>query len=192
MEALRSSGAEESTLVVFAAVHGEEFGEHGQILHGNNLGRAVLEVPLVIRLPRGAPVRLAVQDGERPSILRIWATILELAGGHPSPALPPSLFRVKEEGALSELLQQGGRRQISLVQGDVQLIRELTPTSEKDLPFSGSEGRSSLWGWGGRGARQLHSEDLKTRFEERLQREWSRFLDRERSLEEESRIWSEG
>jgi hypothetical protein len=56
LRALRASGQWDRTLIVVTSIHGEEIGEHGQVLHGGNLGRAGLEVPLVIKLPQGSPL----------------------------------------------------------------------------------------------------------------------------------------
>ena len=199
LEGLRSGGAWERTLIVVAAVHGEEFGEHGQMGHGNNLGRAVLDVPMIVRLPAGEARRIVVREGERPSTLRLWSTILEASGASldspgssPGPALPPSLFREVQEGVLSEVYGDDGRRMFSFVEGDLQLIREVVPVGQQEPPFSGGMGRTTLWTWEGRGARELRRGDLETGLEKKLEEAWSRFLDRERTPEEERRRWSDG
>lgn len=48
---LKSTGLDETTLVVFTADHGEEFLEHGGVLHGRTMYREILHVPLVMRGP---------------------------------------------------------------------------------------------------------------------------------------------
>ncbi|RPH53529.1 hypothetical protein EHM82_08275, partial [bacterium] len=53
LDSLRKSGQWDRTLLVVTANHGEEFGEKGQILHGGNLGRQLLEIPLAVKLPEG-------------------------------------------------------------------------------------------------------------------------------------------
>ena len=54
-------GLQETTLVVITADHGEEFLEHGGVLHGRTMYREVLEVPLILRGP-GVPVGRRVRD----------------------------------------------------------------------------------------------------------------------------------
>jgi arylsulfatase A-like enzyme len=45
-------GLADSTIVVFVSDHGEEFGEHGYLSHGQSNFRTVTQVPLIIRDPR--------------------------------------------------------------------------------------------------------------------------------------------
>ncbi len=59
IQALRSSGEWDRTLLVVTSTHGEEFGEKGQILNGGNLGRQLLEVPFAIKLPLGFRRKIA-------------------------------------------------------------------------------------------------------------------------------------
>jgi arylsulfatase A-like enzyme len=77
-------GAERAVVVV-TADHGEEFGDHGGMLHGNNLFAETLRVPLVIRWPAnegaGAVVTAPV------SLVDLYPT-LAAAGGA---ALPDCL-----------------------------------------------------------------------------------------------------
>jgi hypothetical protein len=124
LSALRASGQWDRTLLVATSIHGEEIGDHGQILHGGNLGRAGLEVPLVIKLPKGAPLRLHPPATQRVAIARIWATLVEAAGGEPLPAVAPSLFRAAPPEVLSELYLTNGANHFSLVDGDLQLLQE--------------------------------------------------------------------
>ncbi len=74
---LGSRGLLENTLVVVASDHGEQFGEHGLVDHGNSLYRPLLEVPLVISMPGRVPQGARI---ERPVSLRdVTATIADLA-----------------------------------------------------------------------------------------------------------------
>jgi arylsulfatase A-like enzyme len=124
LDALRRSGRWDETLLVVTADHGEEFGEHGQIAHGGNLGRVLIEVPLVVKLPAGFKRRLAVEPGRRVANLRVAPTLIEAAGGRPEPGTVPSLFQELGKGALSELYQGNGVNRFSLVDGDLQLLWE--------------------------------------------------------------------
>ncbi len=74
---LESRGLLESTLLVVASDHGEQFGEHGLVDHGNSLYRPLLRVPLVLSMPGRVPGGARV---ERPVSLRdVTATIAHLA-----------------------------------------------------------------------------------------------------------------
>jgi arylsulfatase A-like enzyme len=51
VEALRSSGLLENTIVIVTSDHGEEFGEHGMFKHGQQLFDETVHVPLVVAGP---------------------------------------------------------------------------------------------------------------------------------------------
>jgi arylsulfatase A-like enzyme len=124
LASLKHSGQWSKTLLVVTSDHGEEFGENGQIAHGGNLGHPLVEVPLVIKLPAGAPRRLAMPAGGRVANVRVAATLIEAAGGVPEPGMAPSLFQPFDKGALSELYLGDGVNRFSLVDGDLQLLWE--------------------------------------------------------------------
>lgn len=93
---LRSLGARsqlENTIVVVTADHGELFGEHGVISHGNSLFLPVLHVPLLIIAPGRVPA--GAQVPSLASLRDLPATLLELAGvpnsGLPGHSLVPLL-----------------------------------------------------------------------------------------------------
>ncbi|HEX9943648.1 MAG TPA: sulfatase [Thermoanaerobaculia bacterium] len=124
LAALRQSGEWDRTLLVVTSTHGEEFGEKGQILNGGNLGRQLLEVPFAVKLPAGFNREIAVPKGRRVSAARLWATLVEAAGGEAPPAVARSLFRSAPGAVLSELYLRNGTNQFSLVEGDEQLLWE--------------------------------------------------------------------
>jgi arylsulfatase A-like enzyme len=75
---LDERGILRNTVVVITSDHGEHFGEHGLIQHGNSLFLPVLNVPLVIYYPVTVPAGLRIQE---PASLRdLAATVLDLAG----------------------------------------------------------------------------------------------------------------
>lgn len=61
MNYLERSGLSESTVVVLTADHGEEFMEHGSLLHGGTYYQEVISVPLIIKGPT-VPRGLTVED----------------------------------------------------------------------------------------------------------------------------------
>ena len=75
---LERRGLLDHTVVVITSDHGEQFGEHGRISHGNSLYRQLLQVPFIIswpgRVPAGVVVHAVVSLRDLP------ATMLDLAG----------------------------------------------------------------------------------------------------------------
>lgn len=120
LDALRQGTAWDRALVILTATHGTEFGEHGQILYGENLGRTAIEVPLVVHLP-GHAGALAAPRGGRVEQTRLWATVAEVTELEVPPVHPPSLFRESPAAVLSELYRRNGDNRFSLVDGDLQL-----------------------------------------------------------------------
>jgi len=51
LDSLRVRGVLDNTVVVITSDHGEEFGEHGLVLHGHGLNVQSIRVPLIIRGP---------------------------------------------------------------------------------------------------------------------------------------------
>jgi arylsulfatase A-like enzyme len=121
LDAIRTSGHWDETLLVVTADHGEEFGESGQIAHGGNLDRVLIEVPLLIKLPRSLDRTLT----PRPWMgnLRVFATLLDAVGAQVPPEVEPSLFENDPRPALSELYLIDGVNTVSLVDAGEQVIR---------------------------------------------------------------------
>lgn len=98
---LDTSGALGNTIVIVTADHGEEFGEHGIMDHGNTLYLPSLHVPLVIVAPRSVPA--ATRVAQWISLRDLAATIVDLAGAPPS--MPGrTLARYWNAGASSDTL----------------------------------------------------------------------------------------
>lgn len=78
LETLRAEGGLDRTLVVATADHGEEFEEHGVLLHSASLYMPSLHVPLIVSFPgRVAEGRVV----EAPvGVVDVGATVLDLLG----------------------------------------------------------------------------------------------------------------
>lgn len=122
LDALRASGQWDRALIVVTSAYGEELGEHGAYGHGGDLERESLEVPLIVKLPSWFRGPIVPPAARRVALARVWATLVEAAGGEPAPAAAPSLFAAAPEGALSELYLGNGTNLFSLVAGDDQLL----------------------------------------------------------------------
>lgn len=95
LDTLRARSMLENTLVIVTSDHGEEFGEHGVMGHGNSLYLPGVHVPLVLawpgRLPRGCRIAAPVTLRDLP------ATIAGLVGGaHPFPGRSLARFWTDE------------------------------------------------------------------------------------------------
>ncbi len=76
--ALDRRGRLANTIVILTADHGEQFGEHGLIQHGNSLYLPLLHVPLAIWGPGRIPPGLRI--GNTSSLRNLAATVADLAG----------------------------------------------------------------------------------------------------------------
>ncbi len=76
VDTLNQVGLDEQAIIVLISDHGEEFGEHGSVLH-EKLYTTVTHIPLMIRLPRGA--HPSVIDDVVESV-DLMPTLLELVG----------------------------------------------------------------------------------------------------------------
>jgi arylsulfatase A-like enzyme len=121
LDSLRRSGHWESSVVVVTSDHGEAFGENDRVMHGGDLHRVLIEVPLVIKLPRSLQ-GMALEPGDTVANHRLWSTLVQLAGGSVPSDRAPSLFARSTGGVLSELYRGNGVNSFSLVEGDSQLI----------------------------------------------------------------------
>jgi arylsulfatase A-like enzyme len=76
-QALDARGLSRATLLVVTSDHGEEFMEHGSVLHGRTMYQEVISVPLLVRgpgVPRGTRV------AENVSLVDVVPTILDVLG----------------------------------------------------------------------------------------------------------------
>ena len=101
MEQLQQRGLTRNTVVVITSDHGESFGEHGLMTHGNALYRELIHVPLIFwapgRIPAGRRIDAPV------SLTSLPATLLEEVGESSHPHFPePSLARFRN-GAGAQL-----------------------------------------------------------------------------------------
>jgi arylsulfatase A-like enzyme len=74
MEGLREQALLEDTLVVFTSSHGEEFHEQGRFGHQFSLSDRILQVPLIMRMPRLLPAGQRVN--ELVSLVDVAPTVL--------------------------------------------------------------------------------------------------------------------
>lgn len=78
LAALRDSGLEDNTIVIFTSDHGELLGDHGLLFKGPHHYDCLLRVPTLIRWP--GTISPGTQVDELVEFIDLSATILELAG----------------------------------------------------------------------------------------------------------------
>jgi len=96
-DTLRQRRVLDRTIVIVVSDHGEQFGEHGLVNHGNSLYMNTIHVPFLLRAPGGVPAGLTV-DAPVP-LSAVPATVLDLLGLDPAELLGQSL-RPSWEGSL--------------------------------------------------------------------------------------------
>ena len=77
LDELEAAGALEHTLIAVVSDHGEEFMEHGSVLHGRTYYQEVIRIPWILAgpgVPSGARVATPVH------LIDVMPTLLELAG----------------------------------------------------------------------------------------------------------------
>lgn len=81
LDALAELGRLDDTLVVVTSDHGEEFGEHGSLVHWQLYFQPNLRVPLIVRPPGGThgPARIA----ETAELIDVLPTLLDWVGAPP-------------------------------------------------------------------------------------------------------------
>jgi arylsulfatase A-like enzyme len=88
LQALQQRQLMSNTIVVFTSDHGDGFGEHGLMSHGNSLYRELIHVPLIMVGP-GIPAGRVV---ERPaSLMWLAPTLLSLTGASKQPFPGPAM-----------------------------------------------------------------------------------------------------
>ncbi|HSB76864.1 MAG TPA: sulfatase-like hydrolase/transferase [Terriglobales bacterium] len=109
MRQMQRRGMDRNTIIAIVSDHGESFGEHGLMTHGNALYWELIHVPLILwapgRIPEGKKVDVPV------SLTSLPATLLEAAGELPHPDFPqPSFARLwsgePSQGAMPDPISQ--------------------------------------------------------------------------------------
>jgi hypothetical protein len=209
LNAIERGAAGAEAVVVLTGVRGEALGENGDFGAGRSLDRELLEVPLMLKTG-GSSASRRLTAKNHPSLARLYATLVELAGGRPAPGVAASLYRSVTEGALSELYRERSANHFSWLYENTQLIWKTplsrfgsTPAPERDArrqrrqqlaqaflgqkPLHGDRPAVlSLKQWDGRrAALELHNAQLTMLLASELEAAFQHFLGEERSPERE-------
>jgi arylsulfatase A-like enzyme len=162
MHQMEQRGLLDNTIVVVTSDHGEHFGDHRRVSHGNSLYRQLLQVPLVIRhpatIPPGTVVEHPVSLADLPRTL-FDLTRLETGQGFPGRTLarfwkenfPPD----GPEVVLSEMPTVKGQRALSLIAEGYHYIRwfgrppqlyHLKDDPEEGIDLAAASGAATILG----------------------------------------------
>ncbi len=78
VDKLRTLGLYDNTLIIVTGDHGEGLGDHGEVQHGFLIYQSTMQVPLIIRVPKGD--HRGIQVDEAVSLVDIMPTVLGLIG----------------------------------------------------------------------------------------------------------------
>jgi arylsulfatase A-like enzyme len=164
LEEVEDLGLDQRATIVLISDHGEEFQEHGSVLH-EKLYTTVTRIPLMVRVPgaeRAATVRTIVET------IDLMPTLLAMTGAPPPPMIAGEsmvpIMLGEDDGsgtAYGESAFFGGRRYMA--EGDYQLLYSIEdesielydyvrdPYEQADLLYEATamavRMRSSLRGW---------------------------------------------
>ena len=133
---LETRGELENTVIVITSDHGEHWGEHERLSHGNSMFRQLLQVPLLIVHPNAVSPGTRVR--ETVSLRDLPLTILDAAGVRndarfPGASLLPLLggdSAVSRSPVFSEDAPFGMRGARSLIDGGFHYVRRLDKSEQ--------------------------------------------------------------
>ena len=97
-ELIREFDLDKNTLIIISSDHGEEFLDHGQLGHGNNVHRETINIPLIVKLPNSSEKKTVEKYV---NLIDIMPTILESVDASlPEQILGKSFW--KNEGTVLE------------------------------------------------------------------------------------------
>jgi arylsulfatase A-like enzyme len=91
LDVLKQRGLLDNTIVIITGDHGEQFGEHGYVVHGNSLYAPVMRVPLLLSYPPAVP--RGKTDSTWLNLRDLPATIFDLTGTTPQRPFPGRSLR---------------------------------------------------------------------------------------------------
>lgn len=112
----KDAGRWDNTALVLTSDHGQAFGEHGHLFHGQRLWEPLLRIPMLLRLPKGALGGQVAQGWT--SLVDVAPTLLQLAGEDPAGRFPsayPMLEMVKAPRPAPAMAMGDGIHQMTMV-----------------------------------------------------------------------------
>ncbi len=126
---LKEKGVYDSSMIIAASDHGEEFWDHDSFEHGHTMHWELLDVPLIIRFPGGLHAGKVITEGVSltdlfPSILGFldWSVPIRMDGVSFIPG--PSTLTVRPHILFSENVHFGPQQQAFIVNNYKMTINE--------------------------------------------------------------------
>ncbi len=117
LQQLKARGLYEGTMIAVMADHGESLGAHGEDTHGIFLYDETIQVPLVIKLPRGVAAGKRIEN--RVELLDAMPTMLQVAGVEvPGDVQGVSLLALMKGGVKKNGAADGWRDRPAYAQSD--------------------------------------------------------------------------
>lgn len=135
LDALRTAGLYDKTVIAVTGDHGEGFGEHGVKLHGYHLYGPQTKVPFVVRVPGLPPRRSKTPAGH----IDLMPTFVNIAGGQPSPdMMGRSLVDViagadRERTVFQQLSYEGNHEMRAGVDARCHVIYNVSPETSWEV-----------------------------------------------------------
>ncbi len=123
LDELRRRDLYDESLIIFASDHGEALGEHQMIGHVENLYDILLRVPLIIKPPRAAGLRVGRTRRDLASLVDVLPTILAqlgrppLAGARGRDLLAPDAARGRDDVVFAETHPPQARHTLYALRG---------------------------------------------------------------------------
>ncbi len=73
---LKAAGIYDDTMIIISADHGDEFWEHGSCGHGHSLNQELINVPLMIKWPKGFPAKRVTTGADGVDLLQTLLGVL--------------------------------------------------------------------------------------------------------------------
>ena len=86
VQVYKDLGRWENTALIITSDHGQAFGEHGHLFHGQRVWEPLIRIPMLLRLPGGAQGGKVAKGWT--SLIDVAPTLLELAGEDPTGLYP--------------------------------------------------------------------------------------------------------
>lgn len=140
IDELRDRGFLDNTILLLTSDHGEELLDHGRVGHGGTLYREVIEIPLLLRLPRGAGSGRSLEPAR---LLDVVPTLLAAAGLPPAHGVEGRNLLVEPGGEIELVAETRHKRtyRASVRSGEwkyVRTHRSARSSRSKPVPEAGA------------------------------------------------------
>jgi arylsulfatase A-like enzyme len=121
---MKAKGSYENTVILVMSDHGEQFGEHGYFLHSNGVHTEVVDVPLLLRIPRGPRGVVLDTYVQHSDLLPTLTQVLSVEDT--APRMGQSVFTAPARRPIVvQHLRKADLASESILEGGLKLVRRL-------------------------------------------------------------------